>query len=326
MMLENRRECLESIDKAGKWLRSIQNEDGSMNPVSNGALSYYKVPCALLIGGEHQAANRLLDWAKMELMTEEGDFQAERKNWHASHYVYSSSWFVWVAQRLSRFDVSYKGMEYLLRFVNPKTGGFCSKGLYVEDQENEQDLLSTSFTAFVGLHLNRITEAIAAGGWIESLLGQQPHPETELWIRMDDDGRLITSVPERGEPNYYVLVAKEPKQHYYFVGGAIVFLAKLYSITKDEKYLKMANRFVDFALSCHEDAFLTDGTGKVGLGAAYLYYLTKDEKYLRAAERSAVFLLDDQQPEGYWVRGGKPTASSTGEFVVWLTEIVSCCS
>jgi hypothetical protein len=297
-----------------------------MNPVSNGALSYYKVPCAFLIAGEHEAAHKLLDWAKRELMTPEGDFRAERKGWHVSHYSYSSCWFVWVAQRLSRFDVSYKGMEYLLRFVHPKTGGFCSKGPYEDGGENEQDILATAFTAFIGLHLHLIEEAIAAAGWIEDLLKQQPHPERELWIRKDDKGRLITSVPKGEEAGYYVLIAKEPKQHYYFIGGAIVFLAKLYSITGKKKYFEMADHVVDFALSCHPDVFLTDGTGKVGLGSAYLYYLTKNEKYLRAAERSADFLVADQQPEGYWMRGGKPTASSTGEFVVWLTEIVTCCS
>ena len=325
-MLKNKKECVESIDKSVKWLKSIQNADGSMNPVSNGALSYYKVPCAFLIAGEHEAATKLLDWAKKELMTEEGNFQTERKGWHASHYIYSSCWFVWVAQRLSRFDVSYKGMEYLLKFFHPETGGFCSKGLYTPGQVNEQDLLSTAFTAFVGLHLNQLSEATAAAGWIKSLLDQQPNPEKELWLRIGDNGKLITSVPEGEEPNYYVLVAKEPKQHYYFIGGAIVFLAKLYSITGEKKYFEMANSFVDFALSCHQDAFLTDGTGKIGLGSAYLYSMTKDEKYLRAAERSAAFIIDDQESEGYWMRGGKPTASSTGEFVVWLTEIVTCCS
>lgn len=324
--VKNQERYLRAIRKGVKWLSGIQNEDGSMNPVSNGALSYYKVPITFLIAGKHREASRLLDWAKGELFTDEGDFQAERKAWHAHHYIYSSTWYVWAAQRLSRFDISYKGMEYLLRFRNPRTGGYCSEGVYEEGKRNEQDILNTSFTSFVGLHLNRYKEAESAANWLKNLIAQQPHSEKELWLHMDGQGKLITKVPEGEEPGYYVVVAKKPAQHYYYIGGAMAFLVKLYSLSRNEEHLKMADYLFNFACSCHRDVFSTDGTGKVGLGSAYLYQVTGNKKYARVAKRCADFLSNDQQSGGYWMRGGKPTASTTGEFVTWLREILTCLS
>ncbi len=301
----------------------IQNADGSINPTDRGPLTYYKVPKGLAITGHLDEAGRLLDWAKREIFTPEGDFKATRAGFHHAHYTYSSCWFVWTAQTMGRFDLSHRGMMFLLKFRHPRTGGFCSEATYASGN-NEQDLLSTAFTAFVALHFGRMTEANAAARWIDDLLAQQPDPRKRLWLRKDDSGRLLTAVPAGcGEPRYYLLEIPAPQQYYYYLGSGIVFLAKLYSMTAQKRHLRTAQALFEIATSCHSDVFLTDGTGKVGLGAAYLYQITGRPEYAEAARRSCDFLVGDQKPDGYWERGGKPTASSTAEFVVWLKEILA---
>ena len=112
-------------------------------------------------------------------------------------------------------------------------------------------------------------------------------------------------------------------QYYYYLGASMVFLTRLYTISGDRKHLDLANTVYKVCLNCHEDVFHTDGTGKVGLGSAFLYQATGDKKYAESAIKSCDFLVSDQHPGGYWERGGKPTASSTAEFVVWLCEVVS---
>ena len=75
-------------------------------------------------------------------------------------------------------------------------------------------------------------------------------------------------------------------------------------------------------MRCHEDLFQADSAGKFCYGNTFLYRATGDEGYLQVAERCADYLVADQQPEGCWMRGGKPTASSTAEFCVWLTNLL----
>jgi len=314
----------ESVDKGVQWLCRMQNPDGSMNPAEKGALTYYKVPRGLAIAGRLQEAHSLLDWVERTIFTPEGDFAAERQGFHHYHYTYSSAWFVWVAQLLSRFDISYRGMEYLLRFRNPRTGGYCSETACGTGHHDEQDVLSTSFNAFVGLHLGLVEEAGAAAQLVRHILDQQPDPDRMFWLRVDADGRLITQVnPDCDEPRYYVLEVKEPAQYYYYLGAAMVFLAKLYGVTGDEQHLEAADTVHRLCLQCHPDVFLTDGTGKVGLGSAYLFKATGEPKYAESAVKSCDFLAADQHPDGCWVRGGSPTASSTAEFVVWLSEVIA---
>ena len=314
----------EAVNRAVEWLGQQLNPDGSMNPVEKGALTYYKVPRGFQAVGRLREAHAMLDWARRTIFTPEGDFAAERKAFHHYHYTYSSAWFVWVAQLLGRFDVSYRGMEYLSRFRNPQTGGYCSEATYSADSHNEQDLLSISFNAFVGLHLGLVVEARAAAALIRRIFDQQPDPETMVWLRVDAEGALVTRVdPGCDEPRYYVLEIKAPEQYYYYLGAAMVFLAKLYGLTGDATHLATAAAVHDICLQCHEDVFLTDGTGKVGLGSAFLYQLTGEDRYAEAAVRSCDFLVADQHPDGCWVRGGNPTASSTAEFVVWLSEVIA---
>ena len=314
----------EAVDKAANWLCSIQNPDGSMNPVEKGPLAYYKVPRGLAMVGRLKEAQAILDWTKETIFTSEGDFVGERKAFHHYHYTYSSAWFVWAAQQLSRFDISYKGMAYLRRFRNPQTGGYCSEATYSAENHNAQDLLSTSFNSFVGLHMGMLKEAGAAAELVRSIIDQQPDPDRMFWLRVDAEGRLITGVnPHCDEPRFSVLEIRAPQQYYYYLGAAMVFLSKLYSVMGDRRHLESAEAVHNICLKCHEDAFLTDGTGKVGLGSAYLYELTAEERYAESAMRSCDFLVADQHPEGYWARGGSPTASSTAEFVVWLTEVAA---
>jgi len=314
----------EAAEKAARWLCSIQNLDGTMNPVEKGALTYYKVPRGLAIAGHLKEAHAVLDWARETIFTSEGDFAAERKAFHHYHYTYSSAWFVWAAHLLNRFDISYRGMEYLRRFRNPRAGGYCSEATYSPENHNTQDLLSISFNSFVGLHIGMIDEARRAAGLVRSIIDQQPEPDRIFWLRVDGEGKLITAVdPNCDEPRFCALEVKAPQQYYYYLGAAIVFLSKLYSITRSKRHLESAETVHDICLNCHEDAFRTDATGKVGLGSAYLYKLTGEEKYAESAIRSCDFLVRDQHPEGYWVRGDSPTASSTAEFLVWLSEVAA---
>ena len=314
----------ESVNRAVSWLSGIQNRDGTMNPVEKGPLTYYKVPRGFQIAGCNKEALGLLDWAQREILSENGDFTAERLEFHFFHYTYSSCWFVWAAQLMSRFDISYPGMAYLLKFRNPATGGYCSESVFSKGKHNEQDLLTIAFTSFVGLHMGLIDEAIEAAGLIARILENQPDTAVKLWLRVDGEGNLITEVPERcTERRFYVLEIKAPAQYYYYPGAVMVFLAKLYAITGNRRHLELADSVFDVCLKCHDDVFLTDGTGKVGLGSAYLYTATGHKKYAEAAMRSCDFLVNDQHPEGFWERGGKPTASSTAEFVVWLSEVAS---
>ena len=63
-------------------------------------------------------------------------------------------------------------------------------------------------------------------------------------------------------------------------------------------------------------------SGKLCFASTHLYNATKDKKYLERAEKFMMSLLKIGEPEGFWIRGGKPTISSTAEFCVWRVNLL----
>lgn len=321
MIFENEGKYKDAVKKGINWLLSEQSPDGSMQPKTKGPVAFYKVPRALALAGRIQEAISMLEWVKRESFTENGDFTGKSGVFHESHWIYANCWFVWATHVLSKFDISYPAMSYLLSHRNPYTGGYCSKEPYAKGN-GEIDILTTAFTSFIGLHLGKIDEAKNAVKFLKRIVEIQPDIKNKMFLRTNCNGELITEIPQDDpEPRHYVVDTKLPGQFYYFIGAAMVFLSKFYLITKDDIVLNLAKSYFNFATRCHPDVYKTDASGKVGLGSSYLYQITGDKQFLETAEKVANFLVNDQHKDGYWVRDGKPTPSSTAEFCVWLTEI-----
>jgi hypothetical protein len=324
VMQANSEKYREAALKGINWLVSIQNPDGSMNPVDKGALSYYKVPRAMAIGGKLSEANRLLDWARQTIFTKEGDFTGVRKGFHHYHYTYSSAWYVWISNILGRFEIANLGMQYLLKFRNPITGGYCAESTYSPNnigEKAEQDLLAIAFNSYVGLHMGHVEEAKQAAKLIKRMLETQPEPDDKFWMRVDGSGNLVTKVSEKcDDPRFYLVDAHKPKEFYYFIGAAMIFLSKLAAYTGNKDYISVADGLYSFCEKCNEDLLVSGPGCKVGLGLAFLYKLTRKEKYLEGAIRNAEFAANWQDEDGSWA---DKSASGTAELSTWLYEIAA---
>ena len=323
-MLANAESYREAIRKALDYMVSQMNPDGSVNPREKGSFAYYKLPWALVVGGRGEEAARLTQRIADDTMTEEGDFYTDqRSKFHLDYYTYENAWIVLAAHLLSFFDIAEKGWRHIERFQDPSTGGFCSKKPYAAGANHVEDPLSTAWICNVGLHLGKIEIAERGAGFIRMLWDIQPDIESNLYYYWRPEGGLILERPaEEPDNRYFRIDVNEPESWLYILGAQVSFLARLYIATGTDEHLRLAQRVWGFAMRCREDLFETDSAGKFCYGNTYLYHATGDERYLRVAERCADYLISDQQPEGCWMRGGKPTASSTAEFCVWLTNLL----
>ena len=114
-------------DKGGAYLLTQLRDDGSFGSPKLGATEYYKVPSAFLVCGESSAANRLLNWVRLKGKTPDGDFVPRPPDAEQDYfYSYFNTWLVIGAHRLGQFDLAEEGMEFLMGFWNPESGGFYS--------------------------------------------------------------------------------------------------------------------------------------------------------------------------------------------------------
>ncbi len=313
------------------WIEAQQGPDGSFCRPEDGVGSYYKIPYALALAGRQRAALQLLDWVSHHHVAADGDFRAPqrkaRQPAHDAWPVYANAWLILGAHRVGRWDLSQAGAAFLL--ANQNTAG----GFPAVDGDNRY--LEPVCTAWGGLALlatGHVAAACRAGDLLVRLVSAQPSPD-KFYYRMEPSGALITSIPT-GQALSYVVDATRHKQIYFNPGISLICLAHLYRATKREAYLHAANTIFLFAESCADDVYRFPPSGKLGMGCALLYGLTGNPAARRAAEAVGDYLVETQQPEGFWrlpdekayaavvdKDGIEVRLDLTAEFCAFLTEM-----
>jgi len=317
--------------KGADWLVSRLENDGSYGAEADDLAYYYKGPYALSLTGHFTEAMRMLDHIKRSYMSQDGDFRGKRKKSEflsEEFYTYANAWIVIGAQRLGRFDISYNGMDFLLRYRDCDSGGFFSQK--EPSSHGMIDTLDTCFDGLACLYLGHLKEAIEAGEFLMRLLDMQAEDTDRFYFRYSPDKGLVTSFPSEEALNYVVDSRKE-KQRYFFVGYPVGYLSKLYMISGNTNYLKAADGYFNFAASCRGDVYHYPASGKLGWGSAVAFKATENAKYRQTAEKLASYLVSIQNPDGSWLYDGRypsmdqqppaVTFDITQEFVCWLREI-----
>jgi hypothetical protein len=315
----------EGRDRGCAWLMKRLHADGSFGEGQPDVREYYKVPCAFLVCGESEAAARLLNWVRKNGMTRDGDFgprpsESRDEYW----YSYTNSWVVIGAHRLNQFDISQRGMDFIMKTWDPSSGGFYSSLGPGGTADTLMDLWVVAGAARAALITNRTDAAIGAGRWMKAMMEQQPNYPKQMYTVANRRHGVITD-PVPGETIRYVLErdVTEGDQYFFHPGIAGGYLANLYQSTGEPEWLDLARQYMVLAEGATYHLFRLGRAGKVGWAASVLYTLTGEEKYRRMAIKVGDNLLDKQTDAGYWCSGGQtePSVDATAELTVWLDEI-----
>ena len=311
-------------DRGGAYLLAQQHPDGSIGDPALGVIEYYKVPAALQVCGETNAANRLCSWIRKNGNTPDGDFgprPAEQRDDY--YYTYFNSWVIIGAHRLGQFDLTEESMEFLMDSWDPESGGFYSSRTERE-ADTEQDLWVVAGCGIAAIYAGRIDVARGVGEWMQRMMSVQPnYPKQMFTVYSRVDG-LITSVPESADDTRYVLNADaERDQSFYHPGIAGGFLARLYQVTGDDLWLTLSKEYMRLAEGASDYLWRLLRVGKVGWAASVLYTLTGEQKYREMAVRAGDNLIAVQGDDGSWrsMVTDKPDIDMTAEMTVWLDEI-----
>ena len=310
-------------DKGCAYLLELQLADGGFGDPQLGVTDYYKVPAAFQVCGRSNEANRLCSWIRGNGMTPDGDFgprPEEARDYY--YYAYYNCWVIMGAQRLGQFDLSQKGMDFLMDFWDPESGGFYSSPTE-RDADTKQDLWVVSGGGLAALYTGRTDVARGVGRWMKALMAAQPNYPEQLYSVYSRDAGLHT-VPDPDYDIRYVMHRDAQRDQFFFHPGiAGGFLARLYQATGEEEWLGLAKEYMRFAEGANDYLFRLRRAGKVGWAASVLYTLTGEQKYKDMAARVGDNLIDAQWEEGCWSAVGEDTPNNDGtaELVVWLDEI-----
>lgn len=317
----------EARDKGCAFLLDQLRDDGGFGDPEKGLLEYHKVPAALAACGETFAANRLCSWIRENGTLPDGDFGPRPEAIRGYGYTYFNAWVIKAAHRLGHFDLSQRGMDFLMSFRDSRTGGFLSSPVE-HDPVEQQDLWVVAGCGWSALYTGRIEVARGVGRWMKTLMEAQPnHPEQFYAVYSREQGLHVEHDP--ADAFRYVLNRDaERDEPFYNPGIAGGFLSLLYQATGEEEWLELAREYMLLAEGASEYLYSLVRAGKPGWAASVMYTLTGEEKYREMAVRVGDGLIASQSPEGWWGNVGETAANSdiTAEMVFWLDHIYQAVS
>jgi hypothetical protein len=307
------------------YVLAHQRADGAVgDPEHDGLTPYYKAPWAFAAAGETEAGNRLATWLERNVLQDDGDFAGPlRGDGHNYSYAYPNAWLVCGAQKLGRFDITARAMDFLLLLQHAEDGGFRVQ----RDREDAaQDLLNSSQAGNACLFTGHLREARSVGRFLRTVWDAQPHPERELFFAYKPGAGLRVEFPDDRQRLFSIRVDRR-RQMYFNIGIAAAFLTRLSQATGDHEWVDLGKRYLDIGFNVLDEMYETAQVGKVGWGAALVYGASGEKRYLDLATRVGRALLEQQTAEGAWDNTGGYTSDAvrievTCEFVVLLDEMI----
>lgn len=315
----------QSADRAVEWLASQLKSDGSYGSTITDLASYYKSPYLLSLSGKFEEANTVLSYIKKAFMRDNSDFTTagdlkSENGAFVEYWAYMNGWIALTSQKMGRFDVAYPAYQYIKSFYHPKHGGFITNN--PGQANNVVDVFTTAHLGLTALYFGELDKAISAGKLLQRFLELQPEKKSGFYLRLTNDGKLITDFPENAAI-FLVVSAVQPNQAYFMIGYPIAFLGKLYKATGNTLYLDTAKDYLDFTLRCHNNIRGFHFSHNVAWGAAIIANLTREAIYVELSTDIADYLLSIQEPDGAWLteQPAHIYFDQTAEIAIWLREI-----
>ena len=275
---------------------------------------------ALQVCGETRRANRLCQWIRGHGISADGDFGPRPQETLGYSHAYYNAWVVLGAHRLQQYDLSQRGMNFLMSFHDPVSGGFYSSG--TERSDNTlQDIWVVSGCGQAALVTGRVDVARGVGRWMKDVMRWQPNFPQQLFGVFSRTQGLHTAPDPNDEIRYVTHQDAEEDQYIFNPGIAAGFLCRLYQTTGETEWLSLAKEYMRFAEGMNDYLFTLLRAGKVGWAASVLYTLTDDDKYADIAQHVGKELLRSQAEDGSWSLFGGYQIDMAAEMLVWLDEI-----
>jgi hypothetical protein len=281
--------------------------------------AHYKAPYFWVSVGDARMAGFYRNEITRRFLRADGDFRTtgNRKGFFVfdctvhNQYIYPNGWITTAMQRMGAYDVVRPALDFILRFQDPKYGGFY----YAFDPRTKKinkklmDSSSTSAAGIACLACGRTAEAEAAGDFILRLFRMQPRPDKYFFSCVNGEGRVHTDVfrtenqwdPDSRKQKCLAVGSDGLNELTWLIGKPTKFLARLYTATGKKKYLDGAVWAFDFFHRLEKRAWINYASCKTMWAGAELYRLTGQKRFAQTAVKFLDYFATTQRKSGSWV-------------------------
>jgi len=313
--------------RGAEWLLARVGPDGAVGPSEEG-FRFYRMPWSLMVSGHTQAATAVCGWIREHMLTPNGDFdRGHRKLYDA--YAYRNATLVYGAHMARQFDLSSRGLGFILTMQDPSSGGFANDRNPNGTLGDVMDLPYTCGCGLACIALGRLSEARRVYRFLERVWSAQSDLPERLYYSFSRRQQAVITEYDEQDNFWHVVESQEPRAQRWTVGGlSAAFLCRLYMVDPNPAYLSLARNFQQFSIQCTPRQFEFPQVCKSGWGASLLFQVTGEDQYAAWAVKLAHWFADTQASDGSWVFDQSATEGRTleltAEFVAHADTIIGC--
>ena len=289
-----------TAEAAGRWL--VDRIDSSGKPAgADIANVWWRVPWALTLLGERDAAAAMLSWIEREALDDQGDLRpGPARGSGPVSPVYSLSHISIAAFLLNRYDTARLVYAKVASFQHPTGGGVLR---YRDGRGEEQDLLLTTQLGLLAVIAGDLDVAGRVYNGIRTMWQLQPELGRLRLYSNWSPGGLITEFPAAEAWSKFADF-NAPRQAFYHPGAVAAFFADYAMRTGDREAIALARDMMQLNIGGCDEQF-TDLSSvqicKFGWGAAQLLIADPHGGWLAHALRMAEWFIDRQEADGSWI-------------------------
>jgi hypothetical protein len=287
-------------DRGVRWLLDHTAPDGT--PVgADQRNGWGRLPWALAVSGESEAAARVIAWAERGQFGADGNFAPGVAFGTGRFGTYPLAHFAIGAWLTERFDAALRAMDALRAWQDPATGG-CPIAPPADRATDVYDLLSTAQVGLAAVIAGQDDIADLCWRWVSDLVGQQPADAgTRLFTFRRGPELLIE--PDKSLEWLAITDFSQPRQTYYTPGMAAAFLCGYASRRREPAALRVATDLLGFNVKGCADQFDDPGSVQVckfGWGVSAALVADPQGDWLPHVARMGDWFVGNQHADGAW--------------------------
>jgi hypothetical protein len=287
-------------DRGVRWLLDHTAADGC--PVGAAERNGWgRLPWALAVCGESEAAARVIAWAQRGQLAADGNFASGVAFGTGRFGTYPLAHFAIGAWLAERFDVSLRTMAALREWQDPVSGG-CPVAPSADRITDICDLLSTAQVGLAAVITGQDDMADRCWRWVADLVDRQPADAGKRLFTFKRGADMLVD-PDASLQWLAITDFVKPRQTYYTPGMAGVFLAS-YAARRDRpEALALAKRLLRFNIEGTGEQFNDPASVQVckfGWGTAAVFVADPASDLLPHLLRMGDWFAGNQHGDGAW--------------------------
>jgi hypothetical protein len=299
-------------------------------------VTYYRLPWALAVSGETEAAHRVLSWIERNALGDDGAFHGGI-SWNpaanARFNTYPETCLAYGAWLLRRFDIANRCMDFARTGFDAQTGGVFMDRAAMDETGGQLVFLTCQYGMSAAI-TGRTEDALQVANWFANLRAAQPDWPDRFYTMWNRRNGLVTGLPDGPDRKHVVQEAQDERQYHYNGGMAAACLNHVAMVTGGAHWIDLAREFQSFSINSTPLQFNTRQVCKSAWGSGLLTLATGSNDYEPWLIKMANWFAGLQEDDGSWTNTpyldpNPPDVRRTevtAEFIVHLDTLIAALS